>query len=658
MKSLNWFKNTTLTTERDRYLQTLENSANAFMIADNDLNIIYVNKSVVALLTEAEADIRKELPQFSVNKLLGANIDQFHKNPSHQRAMLSRLSKTQTSQINIGRRTFKLFLSPILDDSSQHLGTAVEWIDITQSLINETNAKRMMQALHSTSTNIMIADANRTIIYMNASVEAMLRRQENELRKVLPQFSVDKIIGSSMDIFHKNPAHQAALLDKLTSTYVAQIKVGKLHFRLIANPIFDGSQRLGSCVEWLDRTEEVEAETEVSTLVDAAGQGDFSQRIKSEGKSGFILSLANSLNTLMEISSNGLNDIARMLKSLSDGDLTDRIDADYAGTFGQLKDSANATAEKLSEMITDIAEAADTIKTASEEIASGNADLSSRTEEQAASLEETASSIEELNSTVRLNSENATQASSLASSASKVASDGGDLIEQVMSTMAQIKESSEKIADIIGVIDGIAFQTNILALNAAVEAARAGEQGRGFAVVASEVRSLAQRSANAAKDIKGLISDSVSKIANGSTLVDKSGSTMKDIVLSIKRVNDIMAEIAAASAEQAAGIDEVSKAVSQMDEVTQQNAALVEQAAAAAESLSAQAVQLTTNVSSFTVPASASKSVSHNAKALALPGKSKKALPADKAAKKVVSANKTDTKLKPKASDEDEWNEF
>ncbi|WP_324295597.1 methyl-accepting chemotaxis protein [Rheinheimera sp. UJ51] len=658
MKYLNWFNNNTeLTAERDRYYQTLENSANAFMIADNDLNIIYVNKSVVSLLTDAEADIRKELPQFSVKNLVGTNIDNFHKNPAHQRNMLSRLSQTHTSQIKIGRRTFKLFLSPIIDNQNRHLGTSVEWIDFTQTLINEVNAKRMMTALHGTTTNIMIADAERKIIYMNTSVEAMLRRQESELRKALPHFAVDKVIGSSIDIFHKNPAHQMNLLDKLTGTHEAQIKVGRLHFKLVANPIFDGETRLGTSVEWLDRTAEVEAEIEVSSLVEAAGKGNFTKRIVVEGKEGFILSLAERLNALMEVSGTSLQELADMLNALADGDLTNRIETDYSGTFGELKDFSNSTAEKLSQMISEIAEAADTIKTASEEIATGNADLSSRTEEQAASLEQTASSIEQLNSTVRLNSENANQASTLASSATKVASEGGDLIDQVTKTMAQIKESSEKIADIIGVIDGIAFQTNILALNAAVEAARAGEQGRGFAVVASEVRTLAQRSANAAKDIKGLISDSVSKIANGNALVDKSGATMKEIVVSIKRVNDIMSEIAAASAEQAAGIDEVSKAVSQMDEVTQQNAALVEEAAAAAESMSSQASQLSLNVASFKIlGAPEPRAIGLTAKAAP---KKQLAAPLKKATKSPVKVAKSEPKaLKAKPSDEDEWNEF
>ena len=260
-----------------------------------------------------------------------------------------------------------------------------------------------------------------------------------------------------------------------------------------------------------------------------------------------------------------------------------RMQSNLAGIIGQIHDTAGA------------------ITTASAEIAAGNADLSQRTEEQASSLEETASSMEELSSTVKQNAENARQANQLAIGASAVAVKGGQVVGEVVGTMSSINESSKKIVDIISVIDGIAFQTNILALNAAVEAARAGEQGRGFAVVASEVRNLAQRSAAAAKEIKALIGDSVDKVGAGTKLVDQAGKTMQEIVSSVKRVTDIMSEIAAASQEQSAGIEQVNKAITQMDQVTQQNAALVEQSAAAAEAMQEQTQNLTRAVASFNV---------------------------------------------------------
>jgi methyl-accepting chemotaxis protein len=294
-----------------------------------------------------------------------------------------------------------------------------------------------------------------------------------------------------------------------------------------------------------------------------------------------------------------LRDSLEVAEAVAKGDLDHDIVIEGKDETAQLEGAMHQMVQTLTRIVGDIREASKAINSASSEIAAGNQDLSSRTEEQASSLEETASAMEELTATVKQNAENAKQANQLAAGASEVASKGGAVVGEVVATMNGITASSKKISDIIGVIDGIAFQTNILALNAAVEAARAGEQGRGFAVVASEVRSLAQRSAAAAKEIKTLIEDSVSKVEQGSKQVDTAGRTMEDIVTSVKRVADIMAEITAASMEQSSGIEQVNQAITQMDQVTQQNAALVEEAAAAAESMKDQASTLAQAVSAF-----------------------------------------------------------
>lgn len=342
-----------------------------------------------------------------------------------------------------------------------------------------------------------------------------------------------------------------------------------------------------------------EAQQEVACLVSTTARGDFSLRLTEEGKEGFFLMLARDLNALSATTETALQEAEKVLRAVAGGDLTQRVEGQYEGVFGDLKTHCNQTSGNLSGMIGEIRDAVEAINSAASEIAAGNSDLSTRTEQQAASLEETASSMEQLTGTVRQNATNAKQVTDLAEQATEVAVNGGRLIEDVVRTMEAINQSSQKIADVVNVIDTIAFQTNILALNAAVEAARVGEQGRGFAVVATEVRSLAQRSANAAKDVKSLITSSVAQVTEGNELVGQSGNTMKEIVTAIKRVNDFMADIAAASAEQATGIDEVGKAVTQMDDMTQQNAALVEQAAAAAESLQTQADQLAGRVAYF-----------------------------------------------------------
>ena len=412
------------------------------------------------------------------------------------------------------------------------------------------------------------------------------------------------------------------------------------------NPIFDQNGKPYRVVKYaVDITARVKAVQAIRATMQRLVVGDLdTDPLRLDGD---FAELGNSINQFVQDNKRIIGTISDVMSSMSAGDLTQRVDDDFQGEFQVLANAINSFAEEISGTIRSINEAVDTINTASSEIATGNADLSSRTEQQASSLEETASAMEELTGTVRLNAENAEQANMLASQASKVANEGGDLIRQVVDTMGDINASAQEISDIIGVIDGIAFQTNILALNAAVEAARAGEQGRGFAVVASEVRTLAQRSAEAAKEIKELISDSVGKINGGNQLVNKSGDTMAEVVNAIQRVNDIMSEISAASSEQATSIEEVGKAVNSMDEMTQQNAALVEEAAAAADSLQQQAIGLTERVAMFKLDGGS----------LLAPPPARKSNGASKPAARMtaVSAPKA---LKPGSPSESEWETF
>lgn len=474
--------------------------------------------------------------------------------------------------------------------------------DLAEARLTADAMTRIKIALDNVSTGVLIADCDRTIVYANPAVERILKIAETDIRKEIPDFNAEKLLGANIDAFHKKPAHQAEVLAHLEKTHIAKIRIGGRHMVVTANPVInDRAERIGSVAEWFDRTEEVRVEQEVDDLVRAAGTGDLSKRIDLAGKEGFFATLGGGLNQLVGNTQQALHTTSTALSRLAEGDLTKTIDVEFEGVFGKLKDDTNLTVTRLREIVAQIQQSTEAINTAAKEIASGNSDLSSRTEEQASSLEETASSMEELTSTVRQNADNAKLANDLAAKAQQVAVNGGNVVEMVVATMSAIHQSSSKIADIIGVIDGIAFQTNILALNAAVEAARAGEQGRGFAVVASEVRNLAKRSATAAKEIKELISDSVEKVEAGNELVDQAGQTMEEIVNSIKHVAKIMADISEASVEQSSGIDQVGLAVSQMDEATQQNAALVEQAAAAAESLEEQAHSLSQVVSVFKI---------------------------------------------------------
>ncbi|MFZ6777044.1 methyl-accepting chemotaxis protein [Undibacterium sp. Ji83W] len=364
---------------------------------------------------------------------------------------------------------------------------------------------------------------------------------------------------------------------------------------------------------------------------------------------------------IARIVSRPLQDAVRVAQTVAAGDLTSHIQSNTSDETGLLLQALKEMNQSLLQVVTEVRQGTDEIATATSEIANGNLDLSRRTENQASSLEETASSMEEITSTIKHNSDNARQANQLSHSASAVAQKGGDVVSQVVDTMGSINASSKKIVDIIAVIDGIAFQTNILALNAAVEAARAGEQGRGFAVVASEVRNLAQRSASAAKEIKELINDSVEKVGQGTRLVDQAGETMKEVVDSVKRVSDIISEITAAGTEQSAGIEQINVAVTQMDEMTQQNAALVEEAAAAAGALQEQAQNLSRIVSVFKLDnAHVDSSKPAPVVARSAPVKSASERPVVRSLPKPVAktVKPAATRKEPVAAAADDWEEF
>ncbi len=755
------------------------------MMADENFNITYMNPSVTTFLKEYEKDIQKELPQFNVNNLVGANIDIFHKNPAHQRSMLEKLQDTYKTSIFVGGRSFNLIANPIFGKSGERLGAVVEWQDGTAAGIIQSMNKA--QAIIEFYIDGTIATANQNFLdVMGYSLDEIigkhhsifcekdyassteyktfwesLRKGESQIgefrrfgknsKEVWIQANYSpildlvgrpvRVVKTAMDITNEmerrrevrllslvaNETDNSVIITdaderieyvnpgftKMTGYTYEEVKGKKpgeilqgkgtsaetkreireklnarqpfyneiLNYHkngepywisLAINPVMGADGKVERFISiQANVTDTKERALEASTKMDAIMQSNaviewgiegnaifgnnvfaraigeakgFAEKeighhyplaafvddremvILKSGKSvqkevslkthhgkmayfqANIQPINDSLGELQKFvmyatdtteqvvtrieNEQGMKECTTVLNALADGDLTNKMTGDYLGSFSAIKDSLNQTIDRLVSVVQNVKEAADAVQSASDEIASGSTDLSQRTEEQASSLEETAASMEQITGTVRNNSENAKNANVLASEARDVAENGGRVVDDAVSAMGTIEKSSQKISDIISVIDEIAFQTNLLALNAAVEAARAGEAGKGFAVVASEVRTLAGRSASASKEIKALISESSQQVKNGSELVNQAGETLKEIVGSVKKVADIISEIAAASQEQATGIDEVNSAISQMDEVTQQNAALVEENTAAAQSLLQQAADL------------------------------------------------------------------
>ncbi len=465
---------------------------------------------------------------------------------------------------------------------------------------------RIRTALDVAASGMMLTDAQGRIVYVNEVVRDALVKGEAALRERAPAFRAAEVLGSGIEVFWKEDSGATA-----KTTQRGRLSFGGMHFDLVATPVRSPrGEHLGTVLEWQDRTADTEFRHQLRNVAQKAAAGILTARVEVRTEEERYVELARIFNSLMDLTTTAIEEVQRTMAALARGDLTVRSNAQLMGSFGELNGNANATADALAKAIEEVQQAVSAISDAAAEIASGNMDLSRRTEQAAASIEETAAAMEEMTSSVRQSADHALQAKDLAARAAQVASDGGRTVEEVVAMMREIEQSSRRMADITTTIDGIAFQTNILALNAAVEAARAGEQGRGFAVVAAEVRALAQRSAQAAKEIAQLINESVAKISAGAGVAQRAGQTMQEIVGSSHRVADIIGEITAASVEQSKGLNEVNQAVNQMDQTTQANSALVEEMAASAQSMSDQAQQLAEIAARFVLPGDEAADVS------------------------------------------------
>ncbi len=443
-------------------------------------------------------------------------------------------------------------------------------------------------AMNAASTNLMVADDEFNIISINLSLQEMFRSNEVALKKALPNFDASRVVGSNMDIFHKDPKHQRAMIARLTQAWTGELKVGVLVLRLSVVPILSNGQKLGYVVEWLDRTQEADLELQLERVAHSAKDGVLHRRVDLSNAKGIYQSLGSNINELLNILSSFSGVIAHSVGELAFSRLNSDMSGNFQGAFRSVQNAINLAMRNLNELLGQVQYTSNEVNNAMRQLSNGVNHFSDQTQEQAAAIEQTAAAMAQMLMAVKSNAGNVLNAETLAYGVHDRLVEGNSIMQQALDAMRRIDESGSKIGDIVTLIDSIAFQTNLLALNAAVEAARAGEHGRGFAVVASEVRALAGKSADAAKDIKQLIGENVTQIDHGMQLVQKTSLALNDIKASVDEMSGSVSQIANASREQEKGIDEVNRAITVMDNVAQQSATLVEQTAAAATHVASQ----------------------------------------------------------------------
>ncbi|MGL3605894.1 methyl-accepting chemotaxis protein [Rhizobium sp. G187] len=531
-------------------LASLEVITANIMIADPDLNIRYMNSAVKDLLREAESDLKKELPRFDFNKLIGSNIDIFHKNPSHQRNMLSTLQNQHKATIWVGHRAFDLIVTPLLE-GTKTTGFVVEWANASERLQN---------------------------MDYKAQLEAISRAQ------AVIEFTPDGVVVTANENFLSATGYTLSeIKGKSHRMFLAPGPDGDKYFEQIWTDLRANKPRIGDVVRFGKGGRKLDLNASYNPIVDDKGRV-----IK-------VVKFANDVTERV----NAVATIGDALTKMADGDLSFTLDKPFAPDFESLRKNLNEAVSQLASTLAAVSSSTEHIDGGSREISHSTNDLSKRTEQQAAALEETAAALDQITVNVSNASKRAEEARHSSETANSSATRSGEIVAEAVGAMARIEQSSNQISNIIGVIDEIAFQTNLLALNAGVEAARAGEAGKGFAVVAQEVRELAQRSAQAAKEIKELIRNSSNEVDKGVKLVSETGVALKTIQDNIVAVNDHMQSIASSAREQSTGLSEVNSAVNQMDQVTQQNAAMVEESNAASASLAQETLRLRELISRF-----------------------------------------------------------
>lgn len=578
-----------------RFGSSIEGSSTAMMTIDRDFNIMSVNPATRKLFQDNLSTFQTAFPGFDPKTIIGTCIDRFHKNPDHQRKLLSTTNNLPfQTDIQVGDLTFELNVTAMMNRSGDYIGNSLEWANVTEARKQAAKAESLNSMIEGASAYFMTCDNDFRITYLNPSLKKMLSKYESKIKTALPSFSTNNLMGVSIDTFHKDPSLQRRVLrDTSNMPYKTEIDVAGLRFGLTATVLFDDRGNLiGNGVEWADYNDRVDFQNEVSRISDHGRKGEIKERGKVDMLSEQYQPMMTWINEILDAVVAPIDNIKGKLEIIASGDLTSYITDNYEGEYKALQNALNSSLDALNKTLNEVQSMSIQIAQSSNEVSESSQAVSQGAANQASSLEEITAAMTEMMDQTNQNSVNADKAKDLTQSAQTSARSGDDQMKQMMQAMSDIDESSKGISKIIKTIDSIAFQTNLLALNAAVEAARAGEHGKGFAVVAEEVRNLAGRSANAARETTEMIEASIGKVNLGSKIANQTAESLTEIVEQVAKATDFVSEIAAASKEQARGISEISAGLKQVEDVTTQNTTLSERSAAAAEELSAQASKL------------------------------------------------------------------
>lgn len=580
----------------------VEGSATAMMMVDKNRVITSVNPQTVKMLQANLSTFQKVYPKLSLDNIVGTCIDVFHENPEHQARILADPNNLPyQADIEIGDLKFALNVSAMRDVQGNHIGSALEWADVTAVRAKAAEAASLSSVVKGSTAMYMLCDPDLVITYANPAVVEMLSLYEGKLRELFPGFDLKNVVGTCIDDFHKNPSHQRRLLADLKNLpYRTEISVAGLEFGLTLIALLDDEGNyIGNAVEWTDYNDRARYKAEVSRVYEAVKGGSLSERGDLENLSEVYQPMMQSINEIIDATVAPIQEAAEVLERLAERDLTARVMGDYLGDHARIKDAVNTAADNLDQGLIQVSASAEQVNAAAGQISTGSQSLAQGSSEQASSLEEVSSSLQEISSMTKQSASNAQEAKGLSENARISTDKGVDSMNRLSEAIDRIKASSDQTAKILKTIDEIAFQTNLLALNAAVEAARAGDAGKGFAVVAEEVRNLAQRSAEAAKNTADLIEGAVKNAENGVNLNQEVLGNLNEINDQVNKVSAVMEEIATGSQQQNEAIDQITTGVDQLNKVTQQNAANSEESASASEELSSQAAELSSLVAQF-----------------------------------------------------------